>query len=491
MGSYAGAPSDGSVVGNRHETCLRVLRGGNWNAEPRVLRSANRGGLTAKGRFDDIGFRVARDLDGKGVLKVAAVTSPPKPKVELIPVEAAYVTTRNANVRAEPSIDATKVTTLPKGTEVYVLGKTKDGDWLKVERGGKALGYTYKSLLEDKAAWEKSRRKTADQEREKKRRSAALSRPKKPVSVPITQCDRLAAHPKDRNAVAPGVKFKDIKDAISAIRSCRAAVSRYPETPRLQFQLGRALLKNREQSEAIVWYRRAAIQEYGRAQHSLGYAYQFGNGVRRDQAEALRWYKMAAAQGIFDSKFNMGIIFNEGGYGVNQDIEMALRLYREAAKHGLKEAQRNLGYMYDVGRGVAKNLTEAARWYRKAANQGSADSQFTLGVMYANGQGVSKNEAEAVRWYRKAAAQGIAAAQNNLGAMYANGQGVSKNEAEAVRWYRKAAAQGYAHAQNSLGVYYYEGKGVRQNKAEAIKWIRKAAAQGYEQAKKNLRLLGQ
>ena len=107
--------------------------------------------------------------------KAVAVTAPPKPKVELVPVEAAYVTTRSANVRADPSINAAKVITLPAGVEVYVPARTKDGDWLKVERRGKPLGYVYNTLLEDKAALGEARRKSEEQKKQtaERRRIAA------------------------------------------------------------------------------------------------------------------------------------------------------------------------------------------------------------------------------------------------------------------------------------------------------------------------------
>ena len=86
-------------------------------------------------------------LEALRATQVVAVTPPPKPEVELVPVESTYVTTRNANVRAEPSVSAAKVTTLPTGTEVYVPGRTEDGNWLKVEKDGKAVGYVHKTLL--------------------------------------------------------------------------------------------------------------------------------------------------------------------------------------------------------------------------------------------------------------------------------------------------------------------------------------------------------
>ena len=60
-GSYAGAPSDGSVweYGN---CAVRVCRGGSWFSGPSDLRAAGRGGVTSGSRDVDRGFRVARTL---------------------------------------------------------------------------------------------------------------------------------------------------------------------------------------------------------------------------------------------------------------------------------------------------------------------------------------------------------------------------------------------------------------------------------------------
>ena len=60
-GSYEGAPSDGSawLAGDRSE---RVLRGGSWDFNPNILRSANRGSNFADDRYFSFGFRLARTL---------------------------------------------------------------------------------------------------------------------------------------------------------------------------------------------------------------------------------------------------------------------------------------------------------------------------------------------------------------------------------------------------------------------------------------------
>ena len=60
--NYAGAPTDGSAwtSGNCKK---RVLHGGSWSLNPRLLRSAYRDGDFTGIRINDYGFRVARTLD--------------------------------------------------------------------------------------------------------------------------------------------------------------------------------------------------------------------------------------------------------------------------------------------------------------------------------------------------------------------------------------------------------------------------------------------
>jgi formylglycine-generating enzyme required for sulfatase activity len=59
--SYSGAPSDGSAWTSGN-CSLRVLRGGSWYGNPRILRTAYRIGNTPGGWGNDLGFRLARTL---------------------------------------------------------------------------------------------------------------------------------------------------------------------------------------------------------------------------------------------------------------------------------------------------------------------------------------------------------------------------------------------------------------------------------------------
>ncbi len=59
--SYMGAPTDGSArEGSKCEA--RVLRGGSWDSNPQIARSASHGRLAPADRGDVSGFRLARTL---------------------------------------------------------------------------------------------------------------------------------------------------------------------------------------------------------------------------------------------------------------------------------------------------------------------------------------------------------------------------------------------------------------------------------------------
>jgi len=59
--SYTTTPTDGSAAAGLSE-CYRVARGGSWNIQAGGIRSATRGWVPATGRFDYLGFRVARTI---------------------------------------------------------------------------------------------------------------------------------------------------------------------------------------------------------------------------------------------------------------------------------------------------------------------------------------------------------------------------------------------------------------------------------------------
>jgi uncharacterized protein len=293
--------------------------------------------------------------------------------------------------------------------------------------------------------------------------------------APVTDCDSHAASDQDPQRKSTGISFDKI-DAGLAVPACEAAVQKYPDSSRLNYQLGLAYQKANNFAAAVAQYRKAADLGNALAQAHLGWMYGNGFGVPRDPAEALKWFRKAADQGNALAQTTLGWMY-QAGRGVPQNYAEALKWFRLAADQGSALAQTALGLMYQAGHGVPQNYAEALKWFRLAADQGNALAQNNLGLMYQAGYGVPQNYAEALKWYRLAADQGNALAQNNLGAMNQKGYGVPQNYPEALKWYRLAADQGNAYAQTNLGLMYGNGFGVPRDSAEAIKWYRLAAAQ--------------
>jgi TPR repeat protein len=197
------------------------------------------------------------------------------------------------------------------------------------------------------------------------------------VDPPVHDCDRLAAHPLDEDAVARPVSKADF-DKGRALEACRAALDKFPSTPRFQLQLGRALYESDQYEPAVEWFRKAAAQGYSLAMYALGSMYREGRGLPQDDIDAVAWF-------------------------------------RKGAEHGNTTAQYALGWMYQQGRGVPRDDAQGVAWYRRAAEQGNDTAQYSLGWMYQEGRGVPRDEAKAALWYRKAADQGNPTALYALG----------------------------------------------------------------------------
>jgi TPR repeat protein len=205
----------------------------------------------------------------------------------------------------------------------------------------------------------------------------------------------------------------------------------------------------KDEKEAVRWFRKAAEQGYAMAQVELGKVYYYGQGVKKDNTEAIKWYRKAAEQGYSFGQYNLGQAYSEG-VGVKEDIVEAVKWWRKAAEQGNVYAQNNLFYTYrDGGKGLKKDDKEAVKWLRKMAEQGDANSQNRMGRVYVSGFGLKRDLKEAAKWFRKAGEQGNADAQYNLGMMYANGEGVVKNAETAYIWTKLAHDNGLEMAEKN------------------------------------------
>jgi uncharacterized caspase-like protein len=230
----------------------------------------------------------------------------------------------------------------------------------------------------------------------------------------IAECDRLAALPGDtqKAAGAIGVKFDKVNGA-AAVSACTRAVERFPDVPRLAYQLGRGFNAKKDYAEALRWYEKAHEKGHVAAMIGTGGLYEYGEGVKRDYAEARRWYEKAAGTGNAVANYNIGKLYYYG-QSVKLDYAEARRWYEKAAELGYADAMNDLGSLYHFGEGVKLDYAEARRWYEKAVELGSAGAMNNLGVIYANGRGVQKDVGRGCDLYRQAASLGNDKAKDNL-----------------------------------------------------------------------------
>lgn len=169
-----------------------------------------------------------------------------------------------------------------------------------------------------------------------------------------------------------------------------------PRTSQQSFERGMNLITgtgvNRNDLEAVDYFRRAAEAGYAPAQTALGYLYETGTAVASEPRTAAEWYAKAAAQ--------------------NDRL-----------------AQWVLGRMYLAGQGPMRDRNEAMKWLRKAADAGDPFAALLLGEAEEE-----LDPTPAVPWYRKAAQQGLPEAQMRLGRLLASGRVGAPQKYEAYVW---------------------------------------------------------
>ena len=105
----------------------------------------------------------------------------------------------------------------------------------------------------------------------------------------------------------------------------------------------------------------------------LGGIYLSGLGVTEDHTEAVKWFKLAAIQGDTQAQISLAMMYRVG-LGTVQDYTEAVKWYRLAAEQGDATAQFNLGVMYINGHGVIQDYVRAHMWFNLAAVKGETDA---------------------------------------------------------------------------------------------------------------------
>jgi Caspase domain/Putative peptidoglycan binding domain len=128
---------------------------------------------------------------------------------------------------------------------------------------------------------------------------------------PVVSCDTVAASPTDPERAAPGVVIGSL-DGEAGVKACRAALAKYPNTPRFEFQLARSLQVTKAYDEAARLYAELVKRGYLAALVNYGWLLNNGQGVQQDQKAAVRQYLLAAQQGDMFGMFNVAMAYDSG-----------------------------------------------------------------------------------------------------------------------------------------------------------------------------------
>ena len=292
-------------------------------------------------------------------------------------------------------------------------------------------------------------------------------------SAAAARCDALARPPWDAPDGRGVARLEEI-DAAAAVAACREAVHARPSDPRMQYQLGRALLAGSFDVEAREWITKASTAGSTSATHALGFIHFNGRGVAKDPAKARQHFEAAAARGMAPAMAALGSM-HEDGEGVPRDYAKAREWFEKAAAKGNDEGMTALGRLFYNGHGVAQDYARARSWFEQAAAKDNHAAMRALGEMHASGDGIPRNEAKAFEWFEKSASRGNSGSMNAIGLYYEQGRGVTQDLTRARTWYERASAKGNAVAMTNLGVLYEAGRGVQQDYRRAREWFERAA----------------
>jgi uncharacterized caspase-like protein len=154
---------------------------------------------------------------------------------------------------------------------------------------------------------------------------------------PVLDCDLIAASPTDPERMAAGKTFGELNGA-EGVNACRAAIAKYPNTPRFEFQLARSLQKTENYAEAAQLYSRLVEHGYLAALTNYGWLLTNGQGVTKNEGAAVKLYVLAAHQGDTFGMFNVAMAYDSGKGLPYNPVEAAHWIY----------AALRLGHEYSI-----------------------------------------------------------------------------------------------------------------------------------------------
>ncbi|BCL40070.1 tetratricopeptide repeat protein [Nostoc sp. MS1] len=131
-------------------------------------------------------------------------------------------------------------------------------------------------------------------------------------------------------------------------------------------------------SQAVSWLTLAAAQNHPEAMRLLGYCYLQGEGVNRDETQALDLYRRAAEQGDKFAQFKLAAFYAQGYGHLEQNIDAAIHWCRQAAQQEVFDAQYALAQLLAQRNRNRADAVEAIKRICNYAQQNPTQTEYQL-----------------------------------------------------------------------------------------------------------------
>ena len=121
---------------------------------------------------------------------------------------------------------------------------------------------------------------------------------------------------------------------IAAIVSLAAVLLAPPHSFGGALEDGSAALEQKDYKKAFSLLLPVAKEGNSFAQYNIALMYAQGLGVEKNEEEAVKWYRKAAEQNDPDAQTNLGLMYAQGR-GIARDYQEAMKWYVKAAEKGM------------------------------------------------------------------------------------------------------------------------------------------------------------
>jgi TPR repeat protein len=219
-----------------------------------------------------------------------------------------------------------------------------------------------------------------------------------------------------------------------------------------------SLMKAADSPNREIWY-------------ALGDAFCTGRGTQRDRSEAIKWFQRAAEAGHTRGMARLGSCLQWPES--TADMPAALHWFRKAAEAGEPWGMVSLGFCYRDGHGVPSDDQAALHWFTRAAEAGDRHSLGYVGRLYAYQLGSPR---QAFEWLNRAAEAGLTDSYIELAWLCDNPKTEVYNPTEAAKWYAMVINKNRGNASRAmlaLARMCRDGRGVPRSQGMAREWLLK------------------